>query len=173
MQPARALRSPIYASMPAFYQTFPSDQHVDYAPFLENASLLRGGTPYSPTMPTLASPEHDPSAPPDAKSISADDWATVAHSAPGMSDSRSSVSSSFSRSYLHSALVSQNGTPDRDVWIADDGAPCHMTHDSASMDDVRFPSAGDEKNTIGYGSTSNVDMTFHGDTDKQHALFNV
>ena len=37
-------------------------------------------------------------------------------------------------SYLHSAFVVQSGSNgDDDVWIADSGASCHMTHDGTRM----------------------------------------
>ena len=32
-------------------------------------------------------------------------------------------------SYLHSAFVVHSGSSEDDVWIADSGASCHMTHD--------------------------------------------
>ena len=36
-------------------------------------------------------------------------------------------------SYLHSAFVVQSGRNENDVWIADSGASCHMTHDGTRM----------------------------------------
>ena len=51
-------------------------------------------------------------------------------------------------SYLHSAFVVQLGSNEDDVWIADSGASCHMTHDRTQICNVR-PPPGRETITIG------------------------
>ena len=52
-------------------------------------------------------------------------------------------------SYLHSAFVVQSGSNEDDVWIADSGASCHMTHDRTRMYNARPPPPGRETITIG------------------------
>ena len=47
-------------------------------------------------------------------------------------------------SYLHSAFVVQSGSSENSVWIADSGAPCHMTHDRTRIYNVRPPPPGRE-----------------------------
>ena len=52
-------------------------------------------------------------------------------------------------SYLPSAFVVQLGSSEDDVWLADSGASCHMTHDRARIYNVRSPPLGRETITIG------------------------
>ena len=52
-------------------------------------------------------------------------------------------------SYLHSAFVVHSGSSEDDVWIADSGASCHMTHDRTRTYNVRPPPPGSETITIG------------------------
>ena len=52
-------------------------------------------------------------------------------------------------SYLHSAFVVQSGSNGDDVWIADSGASCHMTHDRTRMYNARPPPPDRETITIG------------------------
>ena len=52
-------------------------------------------------------------------------------------------------SYLHSAFVVHSGSSEDDVWIADSGASCHMTHDRTRTYNVRSPPPGRETITIG------------------------
>ena len=80
--------------------------------------------------------------------------------------------------YLHSAFIVQNDNLISEVWIADSGASCHMTHKS-DMYDVRPPSPGREAITIGdkrclkVECVGNVDVEFHGCTDMPLTLTDV
>ena len=51
-------------------------------------------------------------------------------------------------SYLDSAFVVQSGSNEDDVWIADSGASCRMTHDRTMIYNVRPPPPGCETITI-------------------------
>ena len=82
-------------------------------------------------------------------------------------------------SYLHSAFVVQPGSNDDDVWIADSGAPCHMTHDRTRVCNARPPPPGRETITIGdrrrikVEYIGNVDVIFHGKSDQRIPLIDV
>lgn len=69
--------------------------------------------------------------------------------------------------YLHNAFVAQSEFSDRNIWIADSGASCHMTHDYLNVYDVdrtRPPQPGRE-------CVVSVDRIFHGNTQVRHTLF--
>ena len=82
-------------------------------------------------------------------------------------------------SYLHSAFVVQSGSNDGDVWIADSGASCHMTHDGTRMYNARPPPPGRETITIGdrrrikVEYIGNMDVIFHGKSDQRITLTDV
>ena len=82
-------------------------------------------------------------------------------------------------SYLHSAFVVQSGSNDDDVWIADSGASCHMTHDRTRMYNVRFPPPGREAISIGdrrrikVEYIGNMDVIFDGKSDQRITLIHV
>ena len=82
-------------------------------------------------------------------------------------------------SYLHSAFVVQLGSNEDDVWIADSGASCHMTHDKTGIYNVRPSPPGRETITIGDRRRSkvnyikNMDVIFHGKTDQRITLTDV
>ena len=82
-------------------------------------------------------------------------------------------------SYLHSAFVVQSGSNEDDVWIADSGASCHMTHDRTRMYNVRPPPPGLETITIGDRRRikgeciGNMDVIFHGKNDQRITLIDV
>ena len=82
-------------------------------------------------------------------------------------------------SYLHSAFVVQSGSNEDDVWIADSGASCHMTHDRIRIYNMRPLPLGRETNTIGdlrrikVEYIGNMDAIFHGKTDQRITLINV
>lgn len=51
----------------------------------------------------------------------------------------------ISRAYLHSAFIVQSNSSAGDVWIAESGASCHMTHNNNSnMLDISPPPPGRE-----------------------------
>ena len=82
-------------------------------------------------------------------------------------------------SYLHSAFVVQSVSNEDDVWIADSGASCHMTHDRTRMYNVRPPPPGRETITIGdrrrikIEYIGNMDVIFHGKSDQRITLIDV
>ena len=82
-------------------------------------------------------------------------------------------------SYLHSAFVVQSGSNGDDVWIADSGASCYMTHDRPRMYNARPPPPGRETITIGdrrrikVEYIGNMDVIFHGKSDQRITLIDV
>ncbi|CAM9869529.1 unnamed protein product, partial [Ascophyllum nodosum] len=82
-------------------------------------------------------------------------------------------------SYLHSAFVVKSGSNEDDVWIADSGAACHMTHDRTRMYNVSPPPPGRETVTIGdrrrisVEYIGNIDVIFHGKTAQRTTLIDV
>ena len=82
-------------------------------------------------------------------------------------------------SYLHSAFVVQSGSNEDDVWIADSGASCHMTHDRTRMYNARPPPPGRETITIGdrrrikVEYIGNMDVILHGKSDQRITLIDV
>lgn len=65
-----------------------------------------------------------------------------------------------------------------DIWIADNGASCHMTHNNTNMYDIRPPTPGREVITIGDRRRlkgeyiGSLDVAFHGFTDEKTTLAN-
>ena len=51
-------------------------------------------------------------------------------------------------SYLHNSFVVQSGSNEDDVWIADSGVSCRMTHDRIRIYNMRPPPPGRETITI-------------------------
>ena len=82
-------------------------------------------------------------------------------------------------SYLHRAFVVQSGSNDDDVWTADSGASCHMTHDRTRMYNARPPPPGRETITIGdrrrikVEYVGNMDVILHGKSDQRIPLIDV
>ena len=82
-------------------------------------------------------------------------------------------------SYLHSAFIVQSGSNEDDVWIADSGASCHMTHDRTRIYNVRPPLPGRETITIGdrrrikVEYIGNINMIFYEKTDQRITLIDV
>ena len=82
-------------------------------------------------------------------------------------------------SYLYSAFVVQSGSNEDDVWIADSGVSCDMTHDRTRIYNVRPPPPGREIITIGdhrrikVEYIGNMDVIFHGKADQRRTLIDV
>ena len=82
-------------------------------------------------------------------------------------------------SYLHSGFVVQSGSNVDDVWIADSGTSCHMTHDRTRMYNARPPPPGRKTITIGdrrrikVEYIGNIDVIFHGKSDQRTTLTDV
>ena len=73
----------------------------------------------------------------------------------------------------------QSGSNEDDVWIADIGTSCHMTHDRTRMYNVSPPPPGRETITIGdhrrikVEYIGNMDVIFHGNSDQRITLIVV
>ena len=73
----------------------------------------------------------------------------------------------------------QSGSNEDDVWIADSGASCHMTHDRTRIYNGRPPPAGCKTITIGdrrrirVRHIGNMDVIFHGKTDQRITLIDI
>ena len=82
-------------------------------------------------------------------------------------------------SYLHSAFIVQSGSSKDAVWIADNGASCHMTHDRTGTYNAKPPPPGRETITIGdrrkmkVEYIGNMDVIFHVKTDQRITLIHV
>ena len=82
-------------------------------------------------------------------------------------------------SYLHSACLAHSGSSEDDVWLADNGASCHMTDDRTRMHNVRPPPPGRETITIGdrrrikVEYIGNMDIIFLGKSDQRITLIDV
>ena len=76
-------------------------------------------------------------------------------------------------------LVVQSGRNENDVWIADNGASFHMTHDRTRMYNARPPPPGRETITIADRRRIKVeyigkmDVIFHGNSDQRITLIDV
>ena len=147
----------------------------DYADF---------GSGPPPSQSTPAPPDqHGPPVPSELSWSSFSEQATLAQFAPpGKSHvPNESVVGDITvpGSYLHSAFVVQSGSNENDVWIADSGASCHMTHDGTRMYDARPPPPGRETITIGDRQrikveyVGNMDVIFHGKSDQRITLIDV
>lgn len=142
------------ALLPAFHSTPSPGPHAKYPFSGEYTSTFRGRSSPSSYQTIPASPDpHGTSAPPDARSTSAEDWAVPGYFVhPDESSlyrlSRGNILSPCS--YLHGAFIAQKGTPDNDVWVANSGASSHMmTHNWANVYDIRPPTPGRERIIIG------------------------
>ena len=76
-------------------------------------------------------------------------------------------------------FVVQPGRNESDVWIANSGASCHMTHDGSQLYNLRPPAPDRETITIEdrpkikIESIGNMDVISHGQTDKRITLIDV
>ena len=126
---------------------------------------------------------HGPDVPSESSSSSFAEQATLAQVAPPGKlrlSSESVVGNVIvSGSYLHSAFVVQSGSSEDDVWFADSGASCHMTHDRTRIYIVRPPPPGRETITIGdrrkikVEYIGNMDGIFHGKIDQRITSIDV
>ena len=121
---------------------------------------------------------HRPS-PPQAPSANRPPWRNLRHQASFMYRTSVVGDVTVPGSYLHSAFVVHSGSSEDDVWIADSGASCHMTHDRTRTYNVRPPPPGSEIITIGdrrrikLEYIGNMDVIFHGKSDQRITLINV
>ena len=82
-------------------------------------------------------------------------------------------------SYLHNAFVVQLGSNEDDVWIADSGASCHMTHDRTTMYNARPPPPGretitiEDRRRIKVEYIGNINVIFHGKSDQRITLIDI
>ena len=147
----------------------------DYADF---------GSGLPPSQSPPAPPDlHGPPVPSESSWSSSSEQATLAQFAPPGKfhvPNESVVGDvTVPGSYLHSAFVVQSGSNDDDVWIADSGASCHMTHDRTRMYNARPPPPGRETLTIGdrrrikVEYIGNMDLIFHGKSDQRITLIDV
>ena len=147
----------------------------DYADF---------GSGLSPSQSAPAPPDlHGPPVPSESSWSSFSEQATLAQFAPPgkFNVPNESVVGNVTvpGSYLHSAFVVQSGNNEDDVWIADSGASCQMTHDRTRMYNARPPPPGRETITIGdrrrikVEYIGNMDVIFHGKSDQRIALIDV
>ena len=147
----------------------------DYADF-------GSGPPPSQSAPAPPD-QHGPPVPSESSWSSFSEQATLAQFAPpGKSHvpNESVVGDvTVPASYLHGAFVVQSGSNEDDVWIADSGVSCHMTHDGTRMYNARPPPPGRETITIGNRRRINVeyignmDVIFHGKSDQRITLIDV
>ena len=148
----------------------------------ENYADFGSGPPPSQSAPAPLDP-HGPPVPSESSWSSFNEQTTLAQFAPpGKSPvpSESVVGDiTVPGSYLHSAFVVQSGSNENDVWIADSGASCHMTHDGTRMYNVRPPPPGRDTITIGdrrrisVEYVGNMDVIFHGKGDQRITLLDV
>ena len=81
--------------------------------------------------------------------------------------------------YLHSSFIVQSDSHEGDVWIADGGASCHVTHDGTGLYDLRPPPPGRETITIGdrrklrVECVGNMHVIFHRYTDERITMIGV
>ena len=107
-----------------------------------------------PSQPAPAPPDvHGSPVPSESSSSSFSEQATLAQFAPlgKFHVPNESVVGDVTvpDSYLHSAFVVQSGSNEDNVWIADSGTSCHMTHDRTRIYNARPPPPGRETITIG------------------------
>ena len=147
----------------------------DYADF---------GSGPSPSQSAAAPPDlHGPPVPSESSLSSSSEQASLAQFAPPGKfhvPNESLVEDvTVPGSYLHSAFVVQSGSNDDDIWIADSGASCHMTHDRTRMYNARPSPPGRKTITIGdrrrikVEYIGNVDVIFHGKSDQRITLIDV
>ena len=139
----------------AFYVGVPcSTPHAQAKNYSYSEDCVNFGSGPPPSQSAPAPPGlHASPVPSDSSWSSFSEQATLAQFAP---PSKSHVPNesvvggvTLPGSYLHSAFVVQSGSNEDDVWIADTGASCHMTHDRTKMYNARPPPPGRETITIG------------------------
>ena len=148
----------------------------------EDYTEFGSGPPPSQSTPAPPDP-HGPPVPSESSWRSFSEQATLAQFAPpGKSHvpSESVVGDiTVPGSYLHSAFVVQSGSNENDVWIADSGASCHMTHDRTRRYNMSPSPPGRETITIGdrrrisVEYIGNMDVIFHGKSDERITLIDV
>ena len=164
-----------------FPNSYAGAQAATYS-YSEDYAGFGSGSP--PSQSALAPPTpHGPSVPSESSSSSFSEQATLAQFTPPGKlkvPSESVVGDvTVPGSYLHSAFIVQSGINEDDVWIADSGASCHMTHDRTRIYNARPPPPGRETITIGdrrrikVEHIENMDVIFHGKGDQRITLIDV
>ena len=171
----------VSCSITRFPDPYPGAYAVTHSYSEDYADFGRGPLP-SQSAPMPSDP-HGPPIPSESPSSSSSEQATLAQLTPPVKlhiPSESVVGDvTVPGISLHSAFVVQSGSNDDDVWIADSGASCHMTHDRTRIYNVRPPPPGRETITIGdrrrikVEYIGNMDVIFHGKTDQRIALIDV
>ena len=151
---------------------------------LETAPILGAGLLHHPSQPGPAPPDpHDPPVPSESSSSSFTDQATLGQFAPPgkLRVPSATVVGNITvpGSFLHSSFIVQSGNSEGDIWIADSGASCYMTHDRTRIYNVSPPPSGRATITIGdrrkikVEYIGNMDVIFHGKPDQRTTLIDV
>ena len=139
----------------------------------EDYANFGSGPPPSQSAPAPPD-QHGPPVPSESSWSSFSEQATLAQFAPpGKSHvpNESVVGDvTVPGSYLHSAFVVLSGSNEDDVWIADNGASCHMTHDGTRMYNARPPPPGRETITIGDRRRIKVEYIGNMDASGTHII---
>ena len=140
------------------------------------------GPPPSQSAPAPPNP-HGPPVPSESFSSSFSEQATLAQFAPPGKfhvPSESVVGDvTVPCSYLHRTFAVQSGSNEDDVWIADSGASCNMTHDRTRIYNVRPPPPGretitiEDRRRIKVEYIGNMDVIFHAKTNQRITLIDV
>ena len=148
---------------------------------METPPILGAGLLHHQPAPAPPDP-HGPSVPSELSSRSFTEQATLAQFAPpGKCIPSASVVGNVTvpGSYLQSELIVQPGSSENDVWIADRGASCHMTHDRTRIYNVSTPPPGrktiriGERRKIKVEYIGNMDAVFHGKNYQSITLIDV
>ena len=150
--------------------------------YSEDYADFGSGPPPSQSAPAPPDP-HGPPVPSESSLSSFSEQATLAQFAPPgkfhVPNGSVVGDVTLPGSYLYSAFVVPSGSNEDDVWIADSGASCHMTHDRTRMYNARPPPPDRETITIGdcrrikVEYIGNTDVIFHGKSDQRITLIDV
>ena len=151
--------------------------------YSEDYDIVGSRSPPSQSAPASSDPQRPP-VPSKSSSSSFTDQATLAQFAPpGKSRVRSASvvgNVTVPGSYLHSAFIVQSGSSKDDIWIADSGTSCHVTHNGTTrVYNLRPPPPGrktipiENRRKIEVEYIGNTDVIFHGQTNQRITLIDV